>query len=397
MSALAHKHGVHVLVSHRYVEELLANQYVMYYIQDALMTVLLWRGHYTVRIGKHTFNLPLHSINAFIISVVLVEKPALFPSFFFASIAWLLLAVMGYRRNVPDPWQRCKTFRQFVEILCFGKSLVGPESIAPFENAEEAAKFEAWRQQRIIDAEEAAKKAYEEQQSAQEEEMAEMEGFGDEGTDIATKTGGGLTPSIDPFKPFLFPIQQYLGFAVGYFRVVKHVLIWEECYIAFWVSMGCFVLSLVCLFVPWFFLIRWTARIIAWTLFGPWMKLADIFYVSKIAPLTVEEQEAQKRRDKLARRLKLKEALKEARIKKENAVKLKDMKKVMFGKYITRVPVLKQDRHRDIPLPESMAVPYKPERQSLAKLAMKEAGYNRTRIPGQNLVGDMIPRVGSKK
>lgn len=79
------------------------------------------------------------------------------------------------------------------------------------------------------------------------------------------------------------------------------------------------------------------------------------------------------------------------RIKRENAAKLRDIKKFMFGDYITKVPVLKADRHRDSPLPESQAVPYVPKPLQLADLAMREAGYKRTRLPGQHLKGDMIP------
>jgi len=52
----------------------------------------------------------------------------------------------------------------------------------------------------------------------------------------------------------------------------------------------------------------------------------------------------------------------------------------MFGKYITNIPILKQDRYKDKPLPESYAVPYKPDPLPLADLAMKEAGYSRARL-----------------
>ena len=79
------------------------------------------------------------------------------------------------------------------------------------------------------------------------------------------------------------------------------------------------------------------------------------------------------------------------RIKRENAAKLRDIKKFMFGDWISKVPVLKADRHRDFPLPESQAIPYAPKPLQLADLAMREAGYNRTRLPGQHLEGDMIP------
>jgi hypothetical protein len=80
------------------------------------------------------------------------------------------------------------------------------------------------------------------------------------------------------------------------------------------------------------------------------------------------------------------DAVREARIKRENNVKLKVMKRFMFGKY---------DRYRDMPLPESTAVPYTAQPVPLSELAMQEAGYHRTRLPGQNLVGDMIPKASN--
>ena len=377
-----------------YVEELLAYQHLVYYIQDALISLLLWRGHFPCTIAGHTIKLPLHSINGFISLTILVEHPRLAPSFFFASIGWLLLAVMGWRRRSPDPWSRCKPYRHFAETMASGHSLSPAVSIEAFENAEEAAKFQEAMQKRIIDAEEAAKIAYEQQQKEQEEEMREMEGIGGD-TDISTKQGSGIVSSIDVFRPFLYPIQQYLGITVGYVRIIRNVFIWEESYISFWMTTGCFILGVVFFFLPWLFLLQWTARIIVWVVFGPWMKLVDVFYYSKIKPLSVEELEKQKRAAELARRLKRKDAVREARINKENAAKLKAMKKIMFGKFVTKVPVIKEDRHHDFPLAESSATPFKPEPHTLAELAMKEAGYHRTRLPGQHLVGDMIPRVRS--
>ena len=179
-------------------------------------------------------------------------------------------------------------------------------------------------------------------------------------------------------------------------RHVKHVLSWQECYIAFWVTLGCILLSVICFFIPWFFFITWTTRLTVWAVFGPWMKLVDVYYVSKIKPLTEEQLAQQQERDRAKRRLDLMTAVAGARVKREDKIKLKAMKKYMFGKYITRVPVLKEDRYRDLPLPESTAVPFRPDPIPMSELAMSDAGYRKIRLPGQHLVGDMIPRVKSQ-
>jgi hypothetical protein len=55
------------------------------------------------------------------------------------------------------------------------------------------------------------------------------------------------------------------------------------------------------------------------------------------------------------------------------------------------VPVLKEERYRDLPLPTSHAEPYVDEVRSLAQTAMRDAGYRKKRMPSQHLIGDMIP------
>lgn len=338
--------------------------------------------------------LPIHSFCAFFIAIYLVERPQLIPSFFFFALAWLMLASLGYRRRSPDVWARCKEFPEMGKCLVLGNSRAPPHSIKAYENYEKAKAFaDAWKK-RIIDDEEAATKAYEEQVRRQEEYEREMEEIGEIDNDISTKTiGGGV--SIDPFKPLLFPFQKSLAFVCLYLRHVKYVLTWEECYIAFWVTSCCLLLSFMCFFVPWFFLLKWVSRVLVWSLFGPWMKLVDKFYVSQIKPLSDEEIAIQKREEETKFQIKKSAAVSEARIKRENAAKLKAMKKRMFGKYILKVPVLKSDRYQDFPLPDSKAVPYTREQQPLSELAMSEAGYRKTRVPGQNLIGDMIPTVSA--
>jgi hypothetical protein len=277
-------------------------------------------------------------------------------------------------------------------VLLIGHSPLPAETILPNENFKEAQKFlESW-QKRIAEAEAAAEKAYKEQIQAQEEYEREMQEIGDAAdVDIATQQNAGI--SIDPFKGILFPVQQNLAMVCRYVRHVKHVITWQECYISFWVTFGCMVLSVLFLFVNWSQLFLWTARVIVFALFGPQNKLIDIYYVRKIKPLTKQEEEEKKRRERDLRNKRTKIAVSEARIKRERKVKLKEMKKYMFGKFIVRVPILKEDRYRDLPLPESMAQPYRPDPRPLSELAMQDAGYKKIRVHGQQIEGDMIPRL----
>jgi hypothetical protein len=366
----------------------------MFYVHDSLKTVLLWRGTLpiTVPYFDADFLFPIHSLSAFSISVLSVERPQLIPSMFFACIAWLMLASQEYRQTLPNVWFRCKSFLELLEVLVIGESTTPPDSIKQRENAEATAMYAKLWEKRIKDAEATASKSYKEQLEALEAHERELDEIGDTAEmDVDPKGSGGV--SIDPFQTILFPVQQNLAMICRYIRHIKHVVSWQECYIAFWVTSGCIVLSCVCLLIPWAFIIKWTARCIVWGCLGPWMKLVDVYYVSKLKPLSDEEIQTKKRLEREQRNDRTKVAVTQARKKREDLVKLKDMKKVLFGKFITRVPVLKEDRYRDIPTEMSKAEPYQPQPTSIAVLAMQDAGYHKVRMPGQHLVGDMIPRV----
>jgi hypothetical protein len=105
-----------------------------------------------------------------------------------------------------------------------------------------------------------------------------------------------------------------------------------------------------------------------------------------------EESNERLNKIKLERKKYLAEQLLQAQIVKENNTKLKDFKQYMFGKYITKVNIMKKDRFIDEPLSESSAVVYNPNVKSLGAIAMQEAGYHRVRVDGQQLVGEMIPK-----
>lgn len=159
--------------------------------------------------------------------------------------------------------------------------------------------------------------------------------------------------------------------------------------------MGSLALAIIFLFFPWAFMMRWTSRLLVWGLFGPWMKLVDIYWYKTIENLSDEERSKRIEEVRKLRKKQTAKAAADARIARENAKKLKAMKCYMFGNFITKVPVLKFDRYRDIPLPSSSATPHHPGPQKLADLAMDEAGRNKTRVTGQQLVGDMIPALES--
>ena len=375
-----------------YIDEICELQYTLFYIEDGLMALFLWRGHCecTIPLVEIEVNIPLHSIIAFVVSTLLVEYPTLIPSFCFGSVAWLLLAVGVWRQGAENVWWRCHSYEQIFKMLILGDDYAEPHKIQPFENFENAKKEAEDVVKRIEESEKVAARTAKEANIAELELQKDLAELGED-ANLATKTSAGST--VNPVKAALFPIQILLGILVRVIRIVKNILTWQEAYLSFWITTGSLVLAILCLFVPWMWCIKWGSRILAWTFFGPWMKLLDIFYFQLIESETEEQRQLREKSQQLAQKLVRNESVVKARIERENTAKLKSLKQYMFGKFALRIPILKQDRYADIPLAESFATPYREKDFSLAELAMQEAGYNRMRIPGQTLIGDMIPYV----
>jgi hypothetical protein len=187
----------------RYVEELLAMHQAIFYLRDAAISLLLWRGTTPVQVQGLIIFLPIHSLTAFILSALAVERPQYLPSFALFGIAWLLLATMEYRRHIPDVWSRCKSFKEIAECFVFGESGASSESIAPYTESEATDAFMKQWQQRIVDAEDAASKAYEEL-AVEPDDDSEVLLEHSPNSHSSPKRGSRI--SLDPFRPILFPV-----------------------------------------------------------------------------------------------------------------------------------------------------------------------------------------------
>ena len=363
-----------------YMEELRNYKIILYYISDAVVSIVFWRGNFPLWFGKKLImKIPLHSLITFILAVHLVERPALFPSFFFFSISWMLLAVMGYRCNNPNPWAWNKSFLVILQYLALGRTVHPTKSIASHEYEKESIVFNNKWKQRIAETEEATLKRNEDRMKQLAEHDALMAQIDEVETDISSNPEtGSLLPN--PLKPILYPIQQYLGMACKSLRFVRNLICWEECYYSFWLTAASFILGIIFIFIPWFFLFHWALRITVWFGFGPHMKLVDIFWYSKMANKFNEEAAEKDREDEVVQT-----AAAAARVQREELAKLKDMKQALYGHYSIKVPTLKIDRYPDIPLHTSMS----------AASEKKESNdsIQSVRIPGQHLFGNMIPKV----
>jgi len=113
------------------------------------------------------------------------------------------------------------------------------------------------------------------------------------------------------------------------------------------------------------------------------MKLVDWLFFYRPAEMSAEEYDAyvkeklQKRFDRVIR------AISGYQVKKERAVKLKSMKKYLYGKFIIRIPRVSLDLFRNTPLPQSFARVF--QKNTSAPITVTERKF------GQRLSGDMIP------
>lgn len=188
---------------------------------------------------------------------------------------------------------------------------------------------------------------------------------------IQTKLQVGLP--LDLLKT-LGRYQGYIGDFLQYARFLKIILCWEESIVSFWITAVLLAVGLASLLLPWSFILTWSGRLFIWGLFGPHMKIVDLLLRSN----SEDDSTIIKAMEKFNQDVVV------ARAKHQDAVKLKDVKCLAFGDYITLVPSFNLTRHYDHPLASSFARLYQPGNE--IKMAPG-------RIPPQQFYGTMIPRT----
>lgn len=355
-----------------HINELLTQKrYMTYSIGDAVRSLIYWRGQ--VKVGNVW--LPLHSAVVFYCSIHVVENLQLLPSFILFGCGWIMLANMFNRTAHPNPWTRGHSFMKYWSIL-IGSGGLEATQINPLEGHKETAKLETKWKQRLADDDAKYFK--------QLELNAKIKSISDEAT-IRTKTKASAnTALVDPLSALagakLLPYQQRLSGYCKKMRHIRNVMNWNESIISFFITLILFGAGVVALFIPWRFILQWTMRIVVWVFLGPWMWICDLFFH--------EETEHQKTKaKKKAKKLFQKQQM-VAKSLRENALKMKDFRVKLFGKYITRLPEFNLVRHEDVPLPESFAEPYHHSEEEV-----KSDKF----VPSQDLTGVMIPMCGQDK
>jgi hypothetical protein len=296
-----------------YVNEIFEYKSTLSYtIGDTVRSLMFWRG----QVAVFSILLPLHSLVFFCMATNVVERPQLIVPFSLIGVAWIMLANLTVRRQHPSPWHRCPSFWHFLNLLRTGESPASTTSIKEFEGEEATRAYELEWEKRLEEDRKVAEKRAALQQA--------IDTIGDD--EIKTK----LLPSGIPLEMLnkLGRFQRIIGLVCKFFRLIKIIVTWEESVVSFWITALFLGAGLVTLVLPWGFILTWTGRILVWGLFGPHMKLVD---------LTLQ---ANKKNDsKLHALMKNFDVQSNtARLRREEAMKVKDIKALAFGKLSIQVP-----------------------------------------------------------
>mmetsp|Transcript_27095 Transcript_27095/g.30920 ORF Transcript_27095/g.30920 Transcript_27095/m.30920 type:complete len:1030 (-) Transcript_27095:480-3569(-) len=336
-----------------------------YVIGDSIQSLMFWHG----QVDFFSFRVPLHSFLFFCSGTILIEHPYMIIPFSLMGVSWIMLANLTIRRQHPSPWHNCPSFWQFLTILRTGESPKPISRIKRFEGSEAAQAYELRQKKRLEDDRKVAEKKADLQQ--------QINTIGND-TIFTQIVPGGIPLE---FLNTLGRYQGYMGTVCNFFRFIKIIVTWEESVVSFWITAVFLAAGILTLILPWKFILKWTSRIVVYGFFGPHMKLIDISlrYNNK----------RERAINKLMENFDVKSHL--ARLRREEAIKLKDIKAIAFGKFSTLVPSLNLARHYDRPLPESWAK----IRRDIVKckeLSLRGIPNKNPYFPGQQLYGTMIPK-----
>eukprot|EP00592_Proboscia_alata_P024893 CAMPEP_0194446222 /NCGR_PEP_ID=MMETSP0176-20130528/128313_1 /TAXON_ID=216777 /ORGANISM="Proboscia alata, Strain PI-D3" /LENGTH=799 /DNA_ID=CAMNT_0039272899 /DNA_START=232 /DNA_END=2631 /DNA_ORIENTATION=- len=381
-----------------HLKELFSYRYfIMFSFYDAFQLIFLWRGHYETTMWvprliprfdkeklvdkvarKVEVKLPAHSLVVFTLAVSATEYPSMIVPNFFFSIFWFMFSMNEFNQNNLSPWKRNPSFLEIVGMLLEHK----PISVSILENknkVEIEKSLKEWQER--IDLFEKWKSSFFDSRIAFSEKALKEIGEGGGHKRSTTETKVKISAKV---LPFLIPLQEILHNVCNQLRFVCNILSWKECFISFWISIGSLVLGVASLFVPWGYIIGWAIRIFVWTIFGPWMKLFDYFYFQPRRGMNDEQIEMMdnknhERRDRVVYQL-----ANRAQKSREDAVKLKDMRSLIFGQYSVTVLDDKRKRYNDIPLVNSCAQP----------LTVDSSKFSyKSFVPSQGFVMKMTPNV----
>ncbi|GKY95063.1 hypothetical protein MPSEU_000470500 [Mayamaea pseudoterrestris] len=374
-----------------YIQELQSYTELSNVAIDAFMAVWLWRGHYPVTFRGRDVLLPLHSITAYIWAIVLTRNFNTLPSFVFFAIGWGFLATNEHVNQSPSVWHRTPHFLDGLRLLLNFRWTDMSINIDPNYNAEAVEAYQKAMEDRV------SRRKHEKELELQydmetkkrlgvvvdDAEAEDAEIVNSHRNNILSKVKDLVNPMTLTVKPVLHPIQLKLRSVIIGLRITKSIIMWDDFYYAWWITFFCFAISIMLVWIPWGWMMRWLLRVIAWVGFGPWMMLVDQKYFAENPDMTEKEREELIRKKVETRYDAVIKAASDYQVRKERIIKLKSMSTYMFGRFHLRVPRFNEDLITINPLPESYAKAYDPSKAP--PIHFVDHKY------GQRLEGDMIP------
>ncbi len=206
-----------------YADELLQYRTIFISMYEGIKTVIFWRGHYDVTLlFCIKVKLPLHSLVMLSCGIVITEFPKYTVSVFFASIAWLMLGLLGINYQRPSLWHRPPLFKNLLLRLLTGGCR--PTTIDPMEHNEEDEIFMKSRSATV----ERTKELSEEFWNGVRDDFHELD---DTKMKILYKDAVKKPMRLELFKNKLFPMQQRMATMVYYLRLISETFKWNHVYV----------------------------------------------------------------------------------------------------------------------------------------------------------------------
>eukprot|EP00977_Amphora_coffeiformis_P018079 scaffold6161_cov158-Amphora_coffeaeformis.AAC.2 len=367
----------------KYIAELQGYEELTPYFADAALNLLLWRGSYSFKMCGKPVSVPLHSMTAFAWGILVAWDFNFFPAFLVFAIGWGFLAMNQHERQNPSPWHMPRDYWS----ICYNFLLEKKMSVSIEVNQHKEAfdKFTEETEKRKAAFEEERKLMKVHSMELQEELSGDIKTAGSNEMDIQTKKENlvsGFVDNLNLLKPILYPAQLELAKVVRITRICVSVVRWDEPYLAWWITTTSFLMSFLMIWIPWSFIIRWILRVAVFVFLGPWMAIYDRCFLRR--KNQSPEQRAEEIKEKVkAKYLNVTATASSNRTRMERAMKLKSLKKYLYGKYLVNVPHFCVDGIPTNPLFDSSARPFENEESVTMKIVDRKYG--------QNLTGDMIP------
>jgi len=361
-----------------YVDELL--EYVVswsFILKRGMRSLIFWRGQ--VRIGKRA--VPLHSFLAFVTAAYVIEYPNLIPAYIFFCAGWCMFVLTCEQHRHPSPWYRGKSFSHHLRRFISSELITSKgESIDVNEGFKEMKEMEKERQK--IAEEDNMLQA---QISAVKRELQQILAAVSSVVTIRTNEDvGGLNPLSK-----LLPVQLIMRDVIHYVRSVHMILSCKDSQLSFLLTILCFGIGVLLLVLPIGKILLWISRLLVWIFLGPWMKLADMTYKRRRTNIDGVNKHVKKIMKEIQGREQ--KRWMNARILREEALKLKATRILRFGRFAVKVPSINITRFRDHPLSESTARPASDDDKDINDECILRC------VPGQKHYGVMIPQLINPK